>query len=489
MRTEIGLFLDGQQRHAHSRERITVIDPTIEAPLGAAPAGDAEDVDTAVRSAERALREGPWPAMELQERAEIARRLATLLRSHADELAELSARQMGAPVHTGRSLLAAPELIEAYVDAALELDFEYLRLGATGDALVRRRPIGVVAGIIPWNAPVRSAIKKAVPALLAGCTVVLKPAPETPFDSLRVAELLSEAGLPPGVVNVVPGGAETGRRLVAHPAIRKVAFTGSSATGASIAADCAPRFTRLQLELGGKSAAVLLDDADVAAAGAELAYSAFHNSGQACVALTRAVVPTALHDDLVDVLCTAARDERVGDPLDEATTMGPLVSARQRERVEGYIQTGRREGAQVAACGGRPPGFGRGWFVEPTVLTGVGNAMTVAREEIFGPVISVIACDDEDEAVAIANDSDYGLSGAVFSADPMRALEIARRFDTGNVAVNGARIPITAPFGGVKRSGLGREHGPEGFDHFLEYAAVTLAPGQAVALHERYPVR
>lgn len=488
MLSQPGIFVDGGLRDAHSGERITVIDPTTEEPFGDASAADEVDVDRAVASAERALRDGPWPAMPFEERAAAVLRVAQALRERADELAELSARQMGAPVSTGRALLMAPELIESYVDAARELSFEYLRRGPYGDALVQRRPIGVVAGIIPWNAPVRSAVKKAIPALLAGCTVVLKPAPETPFDSLVLAELATAAGVPPGALNVVPGGPQAGRALAAHPGVRKVAFTGSSATGASIASACAPDFRRVQLELGGKSAAVLLDDADVQLAGDSLAYSAFHNSGQACVALTRAVVPPSLRDDLVDVLCEHARAEVIGNPLDEATTMGPLVTERQRARVLGYVESGRADGVGVAIGGGRPDGLSRGWFVEPTVLVGVDNGMRVAREEIFGPVISIIDCADERAAIAIANDSDYGLSGAVFTADPARGLEVARRFDTGNVAINGARIPITAPFGGVKRSGLGREHGPEGYDHFLEYAAVTLAPGQADALARTYPV-
>jgi betaine-aldehyde dehydrogenase len=453
---------------------ITVIDPATEEPWAEASAGSAADVDVAVRSAHAAL--PAWSASGLDDRAAIVRRLADELRARVDEFAEIATHEMGAPITVTRTLGASPALIEAYVDAARELSYAYVR----GDTLIRRRPIGVVAGVIPWNTPIRSAVKKAVPALLAGCTVVLKPAPETPLDSLLLAECAMRAGLPPGVLNVVPGAGETGEALATHPLVRKVAFTGSTRTGARLAEVCGPDFKRLQLELGGKSAAVVLEDADVDAAVAAVARSAFRNTGQTCVALTRMLVPHGLHDAVVEGLCRAAEAYVIGDPSDAATTMGPLVAERQRARVLGYLESARDEGATVACGGGRPP-MERGWYVEPTVLTGVTNRMRVAREEIFGPVLCVIPYGDEDEAVALANDTPYGLHGAVFGAVE-RALDVAQRLDTGSVSINDEKIPITAPFGGVKASGIGREHGPEGYDHFLEYASYALPAGAASTL-------
>jgi betaine-aldehyde dehydrogenase len=466
------MYVDGSLRQAAGA--IAIIDPATEEPWGEASAGSVADVDVAVRSAHAAL--PAWSATSLDERVRIMLRLRDELRARVDEFAELATHEMGAPITVTRTLGASPALIDAYIDAARELAFAYVR----GDTLIRRRPIGVVAGVIPWNTPIRSAVKKAVPALLAGCAVVLKPAPETPFDSLLFAACASRAGLPPGVLNVVPGGGETGEALATHPLVRKVAFTGSTRTGARLAEVCGPDFKRLQLELGGKSAAVVLEDADVEVAVAAVARSAFRNTGQTCVALTRMLVPHALHHEVVAGLCAAAGEYVIGDPFDEATTMGPLVAERQRERVLGYLASAREEGATVA-CGGGRPELERGWYVEPTVLTGVTNTMRVAREEIFGPVLCVIGYGSDDAAVGLANDTPYGLHGAVFG-EPVHALAVAQRLDTGSVSINDEKIPISAPFGGVKASGIGREHGPEGYDHFLEYASYALPPGAADTL-------
>jgi betaine-aldehyde dehydrogenase len=323
---------------------------------------------------------------------------------------------------------------------------------------------------------------KVAPALAAGCTVVLKPAPETPLDAYLLAECLLEAGLPPGVVNIIAADRAVGEHLVTHPDVDKVAFTGSTAAGRRIGALCGERLRPVTLELGGKSPAIVLDDADVAATAAGLVPVSLMNNGQACVAQTRVLVSRARHDEMVDALVAAVAAVNVGDPLDPATGIGPLVSARQRTRVEGYIAAGRDEGATVALGGGRPAGIDRGWFVAPTVFADVGPAMTIAREEIFGPVLAVLAYDDVDDAVAIANDTDYGLGGSVWSADEEQARTVARRVRSGVVSLNGFSLEFGSPFGGMKASGLGRELGPEGLAAYLEPKTINLAAGASIPL-------
>jgi betaine-aldehyde dehydrogenase len=472
-----GTFVDGELRSSSGRTCITVVDPTSEEPFGEASRGTAADVDRAARSAARSVADRVWSDRPLEERIAVVRRIGQLLDGHREELATLAAREMGWPRSSGRLLGDAMALIDAYVDAVEQVRFAYRREGVgRGDAVVVRRPLGVVAGITPWNAPLRSVVKKVIPALLAGCSVVIKPAPETPFDALRLAELAIEAGVPPGVLNVVPGDASTGEALVVHADVRKVAFTGSTAAGRHIAAAAGAQLKRLQLELGGKSAALVLDDADPELVARTLADQVFRGAGQTCTALTRAIVPRSRHDELVEALIEAAGRHVVGDPLDDATTIGPLASARQRERVLAYLRSARDDGAVAVVGGGIPADRPKGFFVEPTVLTGVRPDMRVAREEIFGPVLCVLTYDGEAEALDLVNDSDYGLHGAVFSADEDRALQLARQFDTGSVSVNALPIPVTAPFGGVKASGLGREHGVEGYDHFLEYQSLIADP-------------
>jgi acyl-CoA reductase-like NAD-dependent aldehyde dehydrogenase len=345
-------------------------------------------------------------------------------------------------------------LIAMYLDTIKEVELARVRRDAYGDAYVVRKPVGVVAGIVPWNVPVRNELKKTIPSILTGCSVVLKPSPESPIAGALLMDVFRDAGLPPGVVNLVVGGADVGEALVTHPDVRKVAFTGSTATGARIAELAAPAFKRLQLELGGKSAAVVLPDADAADVAKSLYAFGFGNRGQICASLTRVLVPRDRQDEIVEALVGAAGRHVVGDPRDEATTMGPLVSRRQRDRVVALIEGARAEGAVVATGGGVPVGLDVGWYVEPTVLRGVTSGMTIAQEEVFGPVVSVIAYDDEDDAVRIANDSRYGLHGAVFSADPEHALAVAMRIDTGTAAINSFDVR-ERPFGGVKGS-LGR---------------------------------
>jgi betaine-aldehyde dehydrogenase len=351
-----------------------------------------------------------------------------------------------------------------------------------GPALVRREPVGVVGAIVPWNVPLFVTMLKLAPALAAGATVVLKPAPETPLDAVLLAEAIREAELPAGVVNIVPAGREVGEHLVTHPGVDKISFTGSTAAGRRIAALCGERLKRVTLELGGKSAAIILDDADLGSTIAGLLPAAMMNNGQACMAQTRVLASRRRYAEVVEGLVEAVCALPVGDPTAPETFCGPLVAARQRERVESYIRAGREEGAAIAVGGGRPAGLARGWYVEPTVFTRVDNRMRIAREEIFGPVIAVIAYDDETDAVRIANDSDYGLSGTVWTADVDRGLDVARRVRTGTYTVNGFWMEFSAPFGGFKCSGIGRELGPEGLEAYLEPKTIHLPMGTEVNL-------
>lgn len=474
MRERLGIFVDGEWADASGARTFTVINPTTEEPFGTLSIGDIDDVGRAVVSAERALRSEEWDTISLDERCVIVERIGKLLSQRSEELGRLHAKTVGVPFRTGIHLGGSLTLIEMFLDSVRAVDFEYLRRDAVGGyALITRRPVGLVAGILPWNTPLRSEVKKAVPALLAGCTIVLKPSLEAAFSAFEFAEVCIEAGVPPGVVNVVPGDGSTGDALVRHPLVNKVAFTGSTATGAVIAAAASPSFTRLQLELGGKSAAILLPDFDLDATVPSLVRGNWSNSGQLCVALSRVLVPRHRVAEVVDALVGEARNQVVGDPLNPETTMGPLISQAHRDKVLSYVRAGVNDGARLATQS-LDHVVDHGWFVPPTVFWDVDRNMRIAREEIFGPVISIIAYDSEDEAVAIANESPYGLHGAVFSQDECEALRVVRRLETGSAAINGFYLAASAPFGGIKQSGIGREHGPEGFDSFLEYISYNV---------------
>ena len=486
MRQRLGSFIDGDWHPSSGSQTHTVVNPTTEQPYGRTSIGTDLDVDRAVTSADRALRGAPWRTTTLEERCAIVERVAALLEARTEELAAIQAESMGGLYRTALSLGGSLQLIEMYLESVRQVRFEYLRNDRYGNTLITRQPVGVVAGIVPWNAPVRSEVKKVVPALLAGCTVVLKPAPETPFGAAIFAEICTEAGVPPGVVNMVPGGPSTGEALVRHPLVRKIAFTGSTATGARIASLASDSFKRLQLELGGKSAAILLDDVDIEVALPWLVRGNWGNSGQVCTAITRVLAPRQRYADVLDALAGAADQQVVGDPLEEKTTLGPLVTQRQRDKVLGFIESGVNDGAQLVSGGGRTDRE-RGWFVQPTVFAGVNNKMRIARDEIFGPVTSVIPYDTEDDAIEIANDSGYGVHGAVFARDEAHALQVARRVDTGSMAINGFYLAASAPFGGLKQSGVGREHGPEGFDSFLEYISYNIPKSLADALAAEQP--
>jgi aldehyde dehydrogenase (NAD+) len=372
---------------------------------------------------------------------------------------------------------AAMAAFNYYAGAADKFTWQDIRDGIYGQTLVLREPIGVVGAITAWNVPFFLAANKLGPALLAGCTVVLKPAAETPLSVFAMAEMFAEAGLPEGVLSIVPGGPETGRALTANPEIDKFTFTGSSAVGKEIGKLAAEKLKPCTLELGGKSAAIILDDADLDSTLPMLAFSGVMNSGQACVAQTRILAPRSRYDEIVEKVSAAVAAMPVGTPDDPASMIGPLISEKQRERVESYIKKGAEEGARLVTGGGRPEGLDNGYFVQPTVFADVDNSMTIAQEEIFGPVLAVIPYETEEDAIRIANDSEYGLAGSVFTTNYPRAMEVAKKIRTGTYAVNMYAFDPGAPFGGYKNSGIGRENGPEGIEQYVEHKSVLLPFG------------
>ncbi|MGY2704594.1 aldehyde dehydrogenase [Nocardioides sp. HB32] len=468
-------FIDGDWAAPVTGDLIEVVSPHTEQVVATVPEGSAADIDAAVAAARRAFDSGPWPRMSPEERIEVVQAFSNLYAGRMGEMAELISTEMGAPLSFSNLAQApAPWMqIEAFLGIARTYPWEETRAGSLGEVIVRREPVGVVAAIPPWNVPQFTIMSKLVPALLAGCTIVVKPAPETPLDTYLMAELLQEAGVPAGVVNIVAAGREVGEHLVSHPGVDKVAFTGSTAAGRKIAAVCGQQLKRVSLELGGKSAAIVLDDADLAATMEGLKFTALMNSGQACVAQTRILASRSNYSTVVDALAEAVSGMQVGDPLDPATEIGPMVAQRQQERVEKYIALGQEEGARVVIGGnGMPDGLSSGWYVRPTIFADVDNGMRIAQEEIFGPVLSVIPFDDVDDAIRIANDSEYGLAGTVWTGDVESGLDVARRVRTGTYGVNTYTMDFAAPFGGFKNSGIGREFGPEGLSHYTEVKSI-----------------
>lgn len=461
-------------------ETVEVISPHTEQPIARVAAAGPAEVDAAVAAARAAIDQGPWPRLDPAERIAAVRRLAEIYAGRRGEMAQLISAEMGAPItFAHRAQVGLPTMMmSAFCDLAETYAWHETRAGFFGsDVRIQKQPVGVVAAVVPWNMPQFLIVTKLVPALLAGCAVVLKPAPESPLDALLLSDMLKEIGLPDGVVSVVQGDAAVGAHLVGHASVDKVSFTGSSAAGRAVAAAAAANLTKVSLELGGKSAAIILDDADPETVAAGVRSASLSNSGQICNALTRIVVPASREHEFVDALAARMTALVVGDPADPATELGPLVSRRQQQRVRDYIELGQREGARLA-CGGTelPDGVDAGWYVRPTLFAGADNSMRVAREEIFGPVLTVIGYRDEDEAVAIANDSDYGLAGSVWTADPERGIGIAERVQTGTFGVNqGYTMDPFAPFGGIKDSGYGRELGREGLDGYLETKSIAVA--------------
>jgi acyl-CoA reductase-like NAD-dependent aldehyde dehydrogenase len=478
---EGSLYIGGEWTAPSTDDAIEVVSPHTEEVIARAPAAGPRDVDRAVAAARAAVDAGPWPRLDPSERIDAVRRLAAVYGDRRREMAELITAEMGAPITFSKLAQATLPctMLSAFADVAASHRWQEARPGYYGqDVTLRKEPVGVVAAIVPWNMPQFSIVVKLAPALLAGCAVVLKPAPETPLDALLLAEMIDELGLPPGVVSVLPGDRAAGEHLVGHPEVDKVAFTGSTAAGRHVAAACAANLTRVSLELGGKSAAVVLDDTDPAAVAAGARVAGLMNGGQACVAQTRYLVPESRYGELVDALAASLDALVVGDPGDRATEIGPLVAHRQQERVRDYIELGQKAGARLVVGGtDLPDGIDRGWYVRPTLFADVDNGMRIAREEIFGPVLTVIPYRDVNDAVRLANDSDYGLSGSVWTADVDRGLAVARRVRTGTFGVNQPySMDPAAPFGGVKASGFGRELGSEGLDEFLDVKAISVAP-------------
>jgi aldehyde dehydrogenase (NAD+) len=477
------LFIDGQWVDPAGSGKIEVIEAHTEEVLGTAPDGTEADIDKAVAAARRTFDAGEWTSTTPEQRAEIMAGISGNLQARYEEIAELISRENGSPKSFSvmAQVFASTMVLDYYTNLAKTFTFEEERQGALGQVLVRREPVGVVGAIVPWNVPLFVTMLKLAPALAAGCTMVLKPAPETALDAYLLAEACEAAGLPKGVLNIVAAGREVGEHLVTHPDLDKISFTGSTAAGRRIAGLCGEQLRRCTLELGGKSAAIVLDDADLSANIDNLLIGgSYMNNGQACVAQTRILASRSNYDEVVEALVERARALRVGDPLDDATEIGPLVAKRQQDRVLGYIQKGQDEGAKVAIGGGVPADQPKGWFVEPTVFVNVDNKMTIAQEEIFGPVVVVIPYDDVDDAVRIANDSPYGLSGSVWTKDQGQGLDIARRVRTGTFGINGMGMDFGAPFGGFKCSGIGRELGPEGLGGYLEYKNISLNGGPSV---------
>ncbi|MGW5414711.1 aldehyde dehydrogenase [Actinomadura geliboluensis] len=473
MREHDRLFIGGEWAAPAGTATIDVISPHTEEVIGRVPEGTEGDIDAAVAAARRAFDEGPWPRMTPAERAEIVGRLSAIYAERQQQMADLCTAQMGSPImFSVFGQAAIPQMVlQYYVDLAAAYTWEEERQGMLGPVTVTREPVGVVAAIVPWNVPQFTLMLKLAPALIAGCTVVAKPSPETPLDSYLLAEWIKEAGIPDGVVNFVPAGREVGAYLVAHPDVDKVSFTGSTAAGRKIGAVCGEQLKRVTLELGGKSAAIVLDDADLAATVEGFKLASLMNNGEACAAQTRILASRRRYDEVADALATMVGGLAVGDPADYGTEIGPLVAKRQQERVENYIRIGQDEGAKLITGGLNRP-HDRGWYVAPTVFGDVGNDMRIAREEIFGPVLVLIPYEDEDDAVRIANDSDYGLGGSVWTSDVAHGVEVARRIRTGSCGVNMYTLDPNTPFGGYKNSGMGRELGPEGLQAYLEHKSI-----------------
>ena len=473
------LFIGGSYVDPATDAKLEMVSPVTEEVFGRTPEAAPADMDRAVAAARHAFDDGPWPRMSVAERVEILRRLRDRYEARSEELAKLISSETGSPYSW--SILAqvwAPIMIwDYFLNMAADYPWEELRQGLLGPAVVRSEPVGVAAGIVAWNVPQFITVSKIAPALVAGCAVVVKPSPETALDSYLLADMALEAGLPEGVLNIVPAGRENSAYLAAHPGLDKIAFTGSTAGGKAVLAAATPNLTRVTLELGGKSAAIILPDADLGTAIPGLLPNSYMNNGQACVAQTRVLVQRDRYTETVEAMAEAVRDLKTGDPLDPETQIGPLVAQRQRDRVESYIAKGVGEGARVVVGGGRPADLPKGWFVEPTLFADVDNRMVIAQEEIFGPVVAMIPYTDEADAIRIANDSDYGLSGSVWSADVEHGLDVARQVRTGNYGVNTFGMEFNSPFGGFKQSGIGREFGPEGLRAYLETKTMHLPNG------------
>jgi aldehyde dehydrogenase (NAD+) len=466
------LYVGGEWVEPAGEGRIDVIDSTTEQVMGSVPEGTAEDVDRAVAAARSAFES--WSRSSIGERAELLRVIASELSARGEEIAALISREVGMPFGLSQMIQAGLPAMSfgSMADLILEVELEE----QVGNSLIVREPVGVVGCITPWNYPLHQICAKVAPALAAGCTVVVKPSEVTPLNAFVLAEILDGAGLPAGCFNLVTGfGPVVGEAIAAHEDVDMVSFTGSTAAGKRVGEVASKTVKRVALELGGKSPNVILADADLESAVADGISKCYLNSGQTCSALTRMLVPRAQLEEAERIAAAVASQLKVADPFEPDANLGPLVSNAQRERVRGYIRTGVEEGAKLVVGGEDPPeGRERGYFVQPTVFSGVRPEMTIAQEEIFGPVLAIMPYESEDEAIEIANDTVYGLAGGVWSGDPEHAKRVARRIRTGQVEINGAAFNPLAPFGGFKQSGHGRELGKYGLEEFLEVKSIQI---------------
>jgi len=465
-------FIGGQWVAPSSKETIEVHNAGTGAVMGSVPAGGEADINAAVAAARGALE--AWSQTPVEKRAEYLEKISAGLKARADELGKLIAQEVGMPIKLAGRIQAGLPIANFANYAKLVKGFKFEE--TVGNSVVVREPVGVVGAITPWNYPLHQITLKVAPALAAGCTVVLKPSEVAPFNAFLLAEVVESVGLPTGVFNLVTGlGPTAGEALVKHPEVDMISFTGSTRAGKRISELAAQTVKRVALELGGKSASVILDDADIASAVKATVNGCYLNSGQTCTALTRMLVPESKYDEAAKAAAEVAKGFTLGDPLSESTKLGPLTSAAQLERVRRYIKKGLEEGAELLAGGPETPeGLPGGYFVKPTVFGKVKPGSTIEQEEIFGPVLSIITYKDEDEAIRIANDTPYGLAGAVWSKDEARAQKVARRIRAGQVDVNGGAFNMNAPFGGFKQSGHGREAGVYGLEEFLEYKSLQL---------------
>jgi aldehyde dehydrogenase (NAD+) len=475
------LFIGGEWVAPADGGRVDVISPSSEEVIGFSPVAGRADVDRAVAAARAAIDDGPWPRTSPEERAAALDRMAAHLTERARELATLNVEEAAVPVTYAHARELGPAFIVGFfARLAREFAFREVRQGAAAPAIIVREPVGVVASIVPFNGPLMSAAAKFGPALASGCALVFKPALETPLDAFVLAEAAQEAGIPPGVVNVLPADRAVAEALVGHAGVDRVVFTGSTAGGRAVAQATAGSFKRVTLEMGGKAAAILLDDAPVDASIASILPMSFFNSGQACIALSRLVVPRNKLAAVTEAVAAFTDTMVLGDPHDPATILGPVISAAHRDRIEGMVDMAKADGARVVRGGSRPADLPQGWYVAPTVLTDLGPDARIAQQEVFGPVLVILPHDGDDDAVAIANGTPFGLSGAVFTPDLDRALSLAGRIKVGTFGINGYALDPTVPFGGCKQSGVGREFGVEGLAEYTEIKAVALPAGASV---------
>jgi aldehyde dehydrogenase (NAD+) len=472
-------FLIGSRwaKPAGSR-KINVISPVTEELIGSVPEPTTADIDYAVAVARAAFDEGPWPRMSVQDRAAILLRAADLLQPELGRAVDIQIDEMGgARKFIEPFTLGLAQYMRSVAALASALPTREVRDGFAGKVVVLREPIGVVAAIIPWNSPLGTLMTKLLPALLTGCPLIVKPAPESPLSAYVIADVLARAGLPEGVISIIAGGREIGEYLISHAGVDKVSFTGSTAAGRRVGAICGEQIKPATLELGGKSAAIILDDVDLDRHLSTIIESSIPNNGQACVATTRVLAPAGRYNEIVEGLVAGVASMQMGDPRDRNVDLGPLVSARQRERVESFIKAGVVGGARLVLGGGRAK-QAKGWYVNPTIFADVDNSMRIAQEEIFGPVLAVIRYESQEQAIRIANDSMYGLGGAVFTADTERGLKVAAEIRTGSCVINdGSFAGGGGPFGGYKRSGIGRELSTEGITSHYLLKSISLPPG------------